>query len=106
MRPTRRAAAAARPAAAGGRCAPSTTSASANQSAQALGLRTYDTATTASVNATAIPAARHSRRTTNHSQPTPGVIFVRTGNAHTTGARSATTNAAASRKWMFPTHSS
>ena len=85
---------------------PGDASRNANQSVQADGDRTNDTAVIASVVPTAIANARHWARTRNHSAPRPGVILVSTGNAHATGPRRATTNAAASRKWMLPTHSS
>ena len=60
----------------------------------------------AAVAPSAIASSRHSRRTTNHSKPMPGVIFVSSTSAHIHGQRNASTMAAASRRWMLPPASS
>ena len=48
------------------------------------------------------PADRHSRRSTNHSSPTPGVIFVSSTNAQVHGQRNPHTIATASSSEMLP----
>ena len=52
---------------------------------QADGMITNETRATAAVAPIAIPSERHSRRTANHSSPTPGVTFVRRMKAHAAG---------------------
>src|SRR4029078_6684853 len=60
-------------------------------SAQSDGLVANDTATIAAVAPSTIARLRHSRRTANHSTPTPGVTFVSSTNAHVAGHRKPTT---------------
>ena len=71
-------------------------------SAQSDGLIANETATIAAVAPSAIARFRHSRRTANHSSPTPGVTFVSSTNAHVAGHRNPTTIATAMNAWMLP----
>lgn len=52
-----------------------------NQACHSPGAMSAETATIAAVVAPAMASCRHSRRTTNHSRPRPGVTFVSTGSA-------------------------
>jgi len=72
------------------------------QSNQRPGAKTNDRPTTRSVAPTAIVRDRHSRRTANHSSPTPGVTFVRRMNAQAAGYRKPTTIASAMSISMLP----
>ncbi len=60
----------------------------------------------AAVVASAIASGRHSRRTTNHRRPIPGVTFVRSTNAQADGQRKPRTIATASSSSMLPPASS
>ena len=70
------------------------------------GARTRLTPAITAVAPSAIPRFRHSRRTTNHSRPTPGVILVSRMNAHAAGRRMPTTTARPSSRLRLPSHSS
>ena len=65
-----------------------------------------ETSTMAAVVTPATASDRHSRRTANHSSPSPGVTLVSTGSAHVPANRNPATTAAASRIVMLPPHSS
>ena len=65
-----------------------------------------ETATTTAVPPRAIARLRHSRRTTNHSSPTPGVIFVSSTIDQVHGQRKPSTMAAARTRWTLPPASS
>ncbi len=60
-------------------------------------------ATMTAVAPSAMPSARHSRRTANHSSPTPGVTFVSSIRAHIQGYRKPSRMAAAYNRWTLPT---
>ena len=68
----------------------------------ASGSRTNETATTAAVDSSATASEPHSRRTTNHSSPIPGAIFVRSTNDQAAGQRNPSTIATATSSSMLP----
>ncbi len=57
----------------------------ATHSRHSCAFRTSETATIAPVTPSAIPSARHSRRTANHSSPIPGVTLVSSTKPHVHG---------------------
>ena len=73
-----------------------------NQANQLCGISTNETATIAAVDPSAIASDRHSRRSANHSRPTPGVIFVSSTKAQVHGHRNPHTIATVSRSEMLP----
>ncbi len=75
---------------------------SETQSRHASGINAIDTRAMAAVAPSAIASCRHSRRSTNHSSPTPGVIFVSSTSAHVHGQRNPATIATASTSDTLP----
>lgn len=76
------------------------------QSAHRLGAARNDALTTRPVTTSAVDSGRHSRRTANHSKPTPGVTLVSSTNDHDPACRKPTTIAAARKRWTLPSISS
>src|SRR6185436_520999 len=85
---------------------PDTVLSTVSQSDQAFGMNTAEATMIMPVATSAVASWFHSRRTANHSRPTPGVTFVSSTNDHAAGQRKPTTTATAIRISMFPPASS